>query len=99
MHLLKSTYAAPFLTLVVMAVTLATGAWAAEQMCPTVHTTCQGCIAVGCGWTADDGDCLKSCAEVDDGAACVSKLIGKCPTLKPTKKPTKKYEETYEETN
>ena len=46
-----------------------------EAMCPESNgdtSTCDLCIAAGCGWTADDGDCLLSCDEVNDGAACVS---------------------------
>jgi hypothetical protein len=33
--------------------------------------TCETCVEAGCGWTADDGDCLESCATVNDGAECV----------------------------
>jgi hypothetical protein len=49
-----------------------------EEMCATFETsgetpTCETCVEAGCGWTSDDGDCLKNCGEVNDGAACVSK--------------------------
>ncbi len=33
--------------------------------------TCETCLKAGCGWTDDDGDCLESCATVNDGAACL----------------------------
>lgn len=48
-----------------------------EEMCAAFETsgetpTCETCVEAGCGWTSDDGDCLKDCGEVNDGAACVS---------------------------
>jgi hypothetical protein len=33
--------------------------------------TCVTCLEAGCGWTADDGDCLQDCATVNDGAVCL----------------------------
>ena len=48
-----------------------------EEMCAAFETsgetpTCETCLEAGCGWTADDGDCLKDCGEVNDGATCLS---------------------------
>jgi hypothetical protein len=48
-----------------------------EAMCAAFETsgatpTCETCVEAGCGWTSDDGDCLKDCDEVNDGAECVS---------------------------
>jgi hypothetical protein len=48
-----------------------------EELCAAFSAareapTCKTCVEAGCGWTSDDGDCLKDCGEVNDGAACVS---------------------------
>ncbi|KAL7503337.1 hypothetical protein ACHAXN_002586 [Cyclotella atomus] len=43
-----------------------------EEFCAVATSTCEECIAAGCGFTADDGDCLSSCDQVNDGAECVS---------------------------
>jgi hypothetical protein len=53
-----------------------------EEICPTFMEgsetpTCVTCVNAGCGWTSDDGDCLKDCGEVNDGAACVSLALNK----------------------
>jgi hypothetical protein len=43
-----------------------------EEFCAVATSTCEECVAAGCGYTADDGDCLSSCDQVNDGAECVS---------------------------
>jgi len=42
--------------------------------------TCESCVDSGCGWTSDDGDCLLDCAQVNDGAECISLGQGQSPS-------------------
>jgi hypothetical protein len=76
MQLANIPFAYLFVSFVLIATTLPLGNAEQEQLCPAFEAsgetpTCETCVEALCGWTDDDGDCLKDCNEVNDGAACV----------------------------